>query len=199
MPDYLLSVKPIFLRMQKSINKILAIALLILLIQPTGNCQVWRFAVVGDIHVGSSDTIVEMIPYRLTDSIDCILIPGDIVEGGLAAIGAELKSQLTHWQSIMHPLYDAGIGVYPVYGNHEDDVHNNQTAWDSVFSSDYALSQNEPTNEKNLTYSFTYKNALFIGFHSYYSTKVVYSNRLSDLNSLSLSVLFLIQPFFCVL
>ncbi|WP_372772229.1 hypothetical protein [Mangrovibacterium sp.] len=76
------------MRVQKSFRKGLAIALFILLIEPAGFCQTWRFAVVGDTHVGSSDTIAEMIPYLLADNIECLLIPGDLVEGVLSASGS---------------------------------------------------------------------------------------------------------------
>ena len=46
----------------------------------------WRFAVVGDTHVGSSDTIAEMIPSMLSDNLDFVVVVGDLVEGGLGTI-----------------------------------------------------------------------------------------------------------------
>lgn len=131
------------------------------------NNQPWRFAVLGDTHVGSSDTLAAMIPYLLADSIDCVLMTGDIVEGGLACTGAQLQTQLDTWKAITAPLYAAGIGIYPIRGNHENDAHNNLTVWNNSFSGQYALPQNGPTGELNLTYSFTNKNALFIGLDSY--------------------------------
>ena len=127
----------------------------------------WRFAVVGDTHVGSSDTIAEMIPFMLADNIECLLVPGDIAEGGLASSSAKLQTQLEHWQSLLKPLYDKGIGIYPIYGNHENDAKNNTVAWNNVFSSSYALPQNGPSGEVNFTYSFAHKNALFIGLDDY--------------------------------
>ena len=153
--------------MKKIIKRLRIIVLFVTLVEPAGNCQAWRFAVVGDTHVGSSDTIAEMIPYMLADSIDCILIPGDLAEGGLAASGVALRTQLAHWQSIMQPLYDDGIGIYPIYGNHEDDAHNNLNVWNSIFSGDYALPQNGPLGEENLTYSVSHKNAVFIALDNY--------------------------------
>jgi uncharacterized membrane protein len=41
----------------------------------------WRFAVFGDTHVGSSDTVAEMIPFILQDSVDFVVVVGDLVEG----------------------------------------------------------------------------------------------------------------------
>lgn len=152
----------------KSTTLLIAILLLISALNQTLQSEnVWRFAVVGDTHVGSSDTIAEMIPYMIEDGIECILIPGDIAEGGLASNAVKLKAQLLQWQKHMQPLYDKGIGVYPIYGNHENDAKNNLTAWNDVFSGNYLLPQNGPEGEKNLSYSFTHKNALFIGLDDY--------------------------------
>ncbi len=137
--------------------------------EPTvDNPIVWKFAVVGDTHVtNNSDTIAEMIPYFIEDGIDLILIAGDIVEGGKNTTGPELEAELELWLSIFKPLYDNGIGVYPIRGNHEDDANNNLNVWNRIFSGDKALPQNGPSGEVNLTYSFTHKNALFIGLDTY--------------------------------
>lgn len=127
----------------------------------------WRFAVVGDTHVGSSDTLTTMIPYMIADNIESLFVLGDIVEGGKACSGPQLTAQLTEWKNIMAPLYAKGIDVYPIRGNHEADAHDNLTAWNSIFSSAYALPQNGPDGEKNLTYSVTHKNALFLCLDNY--------------------------------
>ena len=130
--------------------------------------KVWRFAVVGDTHVTTnSDTIKEMIPYFLQDSIDLLLICGDLVEGGKMTTAAELEAEFVMWQAIFQPLYDKGIGIYPVRGNHEDDAANNIAVWNKIFSGNKVLPQNAPTGETNLTYSFNHKNAFFIGLDTY--------------------------------
>ena len=134
----------------------------------TDASKVWRFAVVGDTHVTyNSDTIAEMIPYFLEDDIDLILVCGDLVQGGKNASADDLETELKMWQAIFQPLYDAGIGVYPVRGNHEDDADDNVVVWNRIFTGDMALPQNGPSGETNLTYSFRHKNALFIGLDTY--------------------------------
>ncbi len=141
----------------------------------------WKFVVVGDTHVtNNSDTIKEMIPYFIQDSIDLILICGDIVEGGRTTTSAELESQLNMWQTIFEPLYDEGIGIYPVRGNHEDDANDDITAWNNVFSDSKALPQNGPSGETNLTYSFNHKNALFIGLDNYVTIHKVNQEWLNE-------------------
>lgn len=144
----------------------------------------WRFAVVGDTHVGSSDTIAEMIPYMLNDSLDFIVVVGDLVEGGLATPGTQLLSELDHWKSIFSPIYNAGIPVYGIRGNHEDDANNDINMWNNAFSGSYAFPQNGPAGETNLTYSFTHKNAKMILLDVYKNIHQVNQNWLEqELNS----------------
>ena len=128
----------------------------------------WKFAVIGDTHVGyNSETISEIIPHFIEDNIDLVLICGDIVHGGKRATSDELEDELEMWQKIFQPLYDKGIGVYPVRGNHENDAENNIMVWNKIFSGSRSLPQNGPAGETNLTYSFNHKNALFIGLDTY--------------------------------
>ena len=137
-------------------------------LEATNEPIAWKFAVVGDTHVSyDSDTIAEMIPYFLEDDIDLILLCGDIVQGGKKASTTDLEAELKMWQAIFQPLYDAGIGIYPVRGNHEDDADNNIAIWNSIFTGDMVLPQNGPSGEINLSYSFNHKNAFFIGLDTY--------------------------------
>lgn len=130
----------------------------------------WRFAVVGDTHVPTAALIAEMVTSMKADGVNLVLVPGDIVEGGAGANTAELRTQLAAWKAHMAPLYAAGIGVYPIRGNHEADVKGDTLAvWNEAFSGAYALPSNGPSGETNLTYSFTHKNALFLGLDEYVS------------------------------
>jgi hypothetical protein len=64
----------------------------------------------------------------------------------------------------MQPVYDAGIGVYAVRGNHDVGEPVGVTAWNKVLG---YLPDNGPAGEKNLTYSVTHKNALIISLDQY--------------------------------
>lgn len=137
-------------------------------ITPTDMPISWKFAVVGDTHVtNNSDTIKEMIPNFIQDSIDLILVCGDIVEGSKALTPSELENEFEMWLTVFKPLYDKGIGVYPVRGNHEDGAPKDIEVWNKIFTGSKALPQNGPSGETNLTYSFKHKNALFIGLDDY--------------------------------
>jgi predicted phosphodiesterase len=177
----------------KNIKKIKHVGLMLAIIMLLVNCKkdepsnptvekkVWKFAVVGDTHVTTnSDTIKEMIPYFLQDSIELILICGDIVEGGKMTTSAELETELKMWQTIFQPLYDKGIGVYPIRGNHEDDATDDITVWNKIFTGTKALPQNGPSGEINLTYSFNYKNAMFVGLDNYVNIHKVNQSWLNE-------------------
>jgi hypothetical protein len=89
---------------------------------------------------------------------------------------ANLQSQLLTWRDTMQPVYNEGIGVYPVRGNHERGTsYGTTTAWDHVFDGAYSLPQNGPTGEENLTWSVTHGTgsgrAIVLGLDQYYPNK----------------------------
>jgi hypothetical protein len=61
-------------------------------------------------------------------------------------------------------LYAAGVGVYPVRGNHDDGAFE---PWDTVFSGPYAISDAGPEGEVNKTFAIEHENALILGFDDY--------------------------------
>ena len=78
------------------------------------------------------------------------------------------RAQLTKWRETMQPVYDADIKVYAVRGNHDKGSKEAGLGiWNDIFSGSYALPDNGPAGEKNLTYSVKHKNSLIIGFDSY--------------------------------
>lgn len=129
----------------------------------------WRFAVVGDTHVTVTGSTIpaEIATAILAEAVDLVLVPGDLVEGGKGATRTRMAAQFEAWKDAMAPLYDAGIGVYPVRGNHEADVPDGTSAWSAAFTGRYALPGNGPAGETGLTWSFTAKNALFVGLDEY--------------------------------
>lgn len=140
----------------------------------------WRFAIVGDTHVGSSDTIAEMVPYMLQDSVDFVFFAGDLVEGGLGTSGPALLDELNHFKTLVAPLYAAGISVYGIRGNHENDANNDINMWNNAFSGTYAFPQNGPATETNLSYSFSHKNAKIIGLDVYMNIHQVNQSWLNE-------------------
>jgi 3',5'-cyclic AMP phosphodiesterase CpdA len=129
----------------------------------------WSFVVTGDSRDGENG-VNTLILSELADQIvkakaDFVLISGDLVTGYNEQ--AALQSQLNTWLNTMKPVYDAGIGVYPVRGNHDLGEPPAVDAWNNIFTGKFALPDNGPDDEENLTYSFTHKNALIVGLDQY--------------------------------
>lgn len=128
----------------------------------------WRFAVFSDTHASNGVAVLpEIAQAVVADGVKLVLCAGDIAEGGLAANAAELQAQLLIWRNAMGPVYSNGIGVYVLRGNHEDDAAGDFAVWTNVFSGPYACPTNGPAGENGLSYSFTYRNALFVGLDNY--------------------------------
>ena len=126
----------------------------------------WSFAVIGDSRGtdnGVNTTVLGQIATAIVNEApDFVLFTGDLVES--SDTQAVLESRLTTWRNTMQPVYDAGIEVYPVRGNHDT---GSKAAWDNVFSGQYALPANGPAGEENVTFSFSYENAFIVGLDQY--------------------------------
>jgi len=137
----------------------------------------WRFIVTADCRSDSASdnngvnvTILsEIVAEILKSDVDFFLFAGDLAIG--AADQAEQEKQFLTWRKTMLPVYQAGIPVYIVRGNHDATVSypNCITAWNNVFKDetasggiDYSLPKNGPLTELNLTYYVAHKNALIL-------------------------------------
>ncbi len=128
----------------------------------------WQFIVTGDSRSEDENNGVnvrilgELAAEIAKQNVDFVLFPGDLVEG--FEDPKTMQSQFETWHKIMKPVYDAGIGVYPIRGNHDVGEPEDVAAWNKFFG---YLPDNGPQGEKNLTYSFTHNNALMIGVDQY--------------------------------
>ena len=131
--------------------------------------QRWRFIVTGDSRGNDNGVnmaiLGELAAEVVRKQVDFVLLSGDLVNGGIDQ--AALESQLKTWRDTMQPVYDAGIGVYVVRGNHDLGEPPGVTAWNNVFKDKFSLPGNGPAGEKNLTYSVRHKNAFIVGVDEY--------------------------------
>jgi hypothetical protein len=133
----------------------------------------WRFAVVADTRDNARGYNRTVFPRLLEavlreherSAIDLMLVPGDLVYGS-----ADVLVELAGWAEAVRSLQEAGITVYPVRGNHE--IQCDQECWNRVFTGSSALPDDGPPGEEGLTYSFSHKNAFFVGFDNYSGQKV---------------------------
>lgn len=107
-----------------------------------------------------------MVSLLVQEKPDVVLVTGDLVEGR----GSNMATRLQEWRRIMAPLYNAGVTILPVRGNHEDE--GSVGAFQATFPD---LPQNGPAKEKGLTYYLNHKNALFVGLDQY-----VHSHRINQ-------------------
>ncbi len=129
----------------------------------------WKFIVTADSrsdsasdHNGVNVTILSEIAAEvIKHDVEFFLFAGDLSVG--ASDQQDLEEQFMTWRGTMQPVYDAGIKVYNDRGNHDcSNYPSCIDAWNNVFSGPYALPDNGPVGEVNLTYSVTHKNVLVL-------------------------------------
>lgn len=158
----------------------------------------WKFAVLCDTRgdnnplnlekSGVNEGVVNAIAKDIVkEGAELVIVPGDMVNG-YKFIEASYFDQFMTWRKAMAPVYDAGIKVYPVRGNHETGpllnngpdlwapIENKAPAINSILElktafleafSDPWIPTNGPEGEKGLTYSFSRHNAFFVGVDQY--------------------------------
>ena len=118
--------------------------------------DITRFIVCGDSRGGDngvdSAILGELVTAIKAEHADLVVFTGDLVSDGTLP-------QLQYFgQVFIDPLRAAGIPVYPCRGNHDSSV----IAWNAMFTGVYALPQNGPPDQLNLTYWFAYNDVFFV-------------------------------------
>ena len=120
----------------------------------------------------NTEILSEIVQAIKNDRVDFVIVGGDLVTGSKDP--KKLESQLMNWREILEPLYSTGVRILPARGNHDvgDRADGNQDqgarqAWDNVFTGSYALPDNGPEGEKNITFSYTKDNVFVVGLDMY--------------------------------
>lgn len=136
---------------------------------------------------GVNEAVVNSVAKDMVkEGVELVIFPGDLANGWFATT-TPYADQFKTWRKAMAPVYDAGIKVYPVRGNHEDGTTNIypypwppnssptpvtipdaglMAAYLAAFSDPW-IPVNGPAGEVGLTYSFVYKNAFFVGLDEF--------------------------------
>jgi hypothetical protein len=96
-----------------------------------------------------------------------LLFNGDCVGGGKT--DDEEASQFATFMGTMKPIYDAGIKVLSIRGNHEMHCPHSSDVWRKTFSGPYENPGGGPAGEEDLTFAFPFGNALFLGLDEFQS------------------------------
>ena len=107
-----------------------------------------------------------------------LLFTGDTV-GGTKDDDAQ-ASQFKTWLNVMKPAYDAGIHVLVGRGNHEIHCPHANDVWRAAFSGPYANPGGGPAGEEDMTYAFTYGNAVFISLDQFQTKEPVINQAWLD-------------------
>lgn len=101
----------------------------------------------------------------LKEKPNLILLNGDLVAGGKT--DEEETSQFDTYFRVVQPLYDAGIKVLNIRGNHEMHCPNPDAVWQKVMSGPHANPGEGPADEPQLTYAYTMGNVLFLALDEF--------------------------------
>src|SRR5665647_3300676 len=99
----------------------------------SGGIQVqpkWSFAVLCDTRgdndsanlskSGVNEVVLDSMARDIVkEGAELVIVSGDLVNGWFY-ISTRYADQFATWRKVMAPVYDAGIKVYPVRGNHEN-------------------------------------------------------------------------------
>jgi hypothetical protein len=156
----------------------------------------WKFVIMADSRAESWDdngngvaanTLEILVKDIENQSVDVVIFPGDMI-GGEPNDSNSLNKQLDSWKLVMKPLYDAGIPIYTVRGNHEYNPYgmgskNTIDPSYEPFLSHFPLPSGTTSPDGGFTYSFAHKNAKFIGFDQYINRSSYFSSALYGLHS----------------
>ena len=144
----------------------------------------WRFAVISDTQGQPVKGSPGVGPYLSTIAkaiaaenppVDFVLVCGDLISGDVGHKDGQppIAQMFQTWLTDMAPVYNAGLKVYPVRGNHETYTsafglpeNDKQPFLDAFAKFDY-IPGNGPADAKRLIYSFQHKNALIMGLDFY--------------------------------
>lgn len=111
--------------------------------------------------------------------LDFVIFPGDLFRGKKPAMsGVQMAAALDEWKNLMQPVYDAGIPVYAIRGNHDsyevtDPSGENGNAV-TIWRNHMAVPGNtanpiaqDAGDQSGLSYAFMHKGSLFIGLDEY--------------------------------
>ena len=134
----------------------------------------WKFLVYGDSRAASGSGINaqilgEIATQTLAENPAFVLFPGDLV-------GTGGQTVYNTWKSTMQSVYDAGIGVCPVAGNHEASGGLSAlNAFKSTFITPYTTTPFagmtnlvvDSTAADGRSYAFNFNDALFLCMDNY--------------------------------
>ncbi len=151
----------------------------------------WSFVALGDTRgeddttTGASEYLPAIVSEIATLNPRFVLVGGDLVNGDALSDTPDVNNpripyatQFANWKEIMKPLYDAGIDIYPVRGNHENYASDHNPPIPSLKQAyfdafDSTVPQNGPNNgpddnQKGFSWALKQKNVRIVTVDQYF-------------------------------
>ncbi len=174
-------------------KRFLFVILVLFLTAGFARAQFYRFAVICDTRSDSAENgkngvnvaaVKGMCRQLNLREVEFVLAPGDFICGNVNWYKPKPPANDTQYQTFLKAASTQGVGLpgsgnkilfYPVRGNHEayyDIVSKGdaEKAW--IKNMGVFLPKNGPVNELGFSYSFLYKNSLFLGLDQFISADI---------------------------
>ena len=140
----------------------------------------WKFAFMGDNKDAKDPsgvnltTVGRIAADMAAQKVSLVIAGGDLIDGrgcnslncGTDTVTMGLNDQYKAWMNAMAPVYNAGISVYAIPGNHEYWCDNNDscvTSWIQTVVPNLPAGIIDNPSRPGREYSFIFNNVLFIG------------------------------------
>lgn len=136
----------------------------------------WKFAYMSDnkwdkktseAYCTNVDAVKRFSQDMVQQGVSLVLVGGDLVDGRGEGVNG-LNAQYAVWLEAMFLVYQAGIPVYAVPGNHEYWCDTNSScidSWSQTIAPRLPAGRVDNPEHPGMEYSFVFKNALFIGLN----------------------------------
>ncbi|MCX5817810.1 MAG: metallophosphoesterase [Proteobacteria bacterium] len=147
--------------------------------------DVWKFVIFGDTRhpdpmtaTGVSHRLPELSQAIAAEKPELVFFYGDFINGYYthkhSPLFRKYRLQFDNWLAAMKPVYDRGIPVYVIRGNHEYGAEGLPDLelfriYEEYFAN--KMPQNGPEDAKGLTFSVVHRGAKFIGLDQYVGEK----------------------------
>lgn len=147
--------------------------------------ETWKFVIFGDTRhpdpmttTGVSPKLPELSQAIAAEKPEMVFFYGDLINGcrtsSLSPLYRKYRRQFDNWLAAMKPVYNLGIPVYVIRGNHEyGDEGKPDTELFRIYEEYFAkkMPQNGPDDARGLTFTVIHKGAKFIGLDQYVGEK----------------------------
>lgn len=118
----------------------------------------------GDENGVNAAALKKLAKAIIAEKPNVLLFTGDLI---WAKTDEEETSQLKTFLGIMKPVYDSGVKVLTIPGNHDTHAPHADERWRAEFTGQFANPDNGPAGGKDLSFYYKTGNCLFVGIDEF--------------------------------